>query len=696
MFEALPDEILHNIGRFVIENERTSNASSQLSATYFYFCMLGQLNWTFYERMHDPSFWEHDVFSIVLRDNKTEEDEHDEADNSLCAHMLELMKHCQFRNIIVVAYKHSSFVYNLIYKGIVNYPEICDNLCSLHINSYKLPPLEGLLPVLSKCAKLEEFSLKFYDVSRSRSNFDTTKLESTLLEAIVIDCGNYSKHEFVETLIRASPHLKHFGFKSSLLVSSTIKSLSSCSQLQVLDIQCYTFNVEQDTLLEFIQSTKLKQFIWNTSEIRNTPQYCVIEEITKSWCDSLERLSLLCTDVLFVSDENLLPLTPCPLLHHFEFIVDARYNYSGTTKDFFWLAEFLTSACTTTLRTLRLAKVHFLNSKVTQNFTCLRNLKSLECAATLTDDDPLIAFVEIAGESLEKLTATKRWSETEYINLERVVDYCPNLREIGPAYVKDLQILSSFPKLNTLHAIFEHQNDIKCNKLNNLRHLKILIYNTNSFNPKPVYALLDNIPNLYSLQIVWLERYHSTLRFPLDTIEIANRCPHLKVLELYERTFILPSHTNFRSLAKLSNGSELYSWRGQKLQPTIAWMISCTDLSNFKLDTFIEEVKLKEYLEARLTELEQDTDAEMMWKLFVAALEELSSDIVGKYIFGDSGQELVEQFLKFVREQETKYKAREKHVMPVGERGWDLTVPQFYDMVYELYPQLIQNAFNFL
>jgi hypothetical protein len=705
MLSQLPDEILHTIGRFIIETERTSQSSSVLSATYFYFITLGQLNWSFYEQVHDSSFWEHDVFSIVLRNNKFEDDdEEDTSEEDLLLHLLELMKHCQFSNIRIVAYKHTLFVNDLIYKGILLYPEISDSLCSLELDSYNLPPLERLLPVVTRCEQLKEISLKFYHTRTTKSyleHYDST-IETdtpiTSLEKIAVSCGKYSKLEFLLSLLRASPNMKHFKCNIKTLTDSIFQALSHCTQLEILDASCTYHKVSQDIMIEFIRATKVKEFLYKSSQYGAKMEYVILEEITRCWCDSIEKFVIWMPQSvsLFSVDNDSPTLSPCPALHHVEVSLEDRYYSDSQIPKYHWLDNLLKYSCTEALRTLTILSV-ILPRNANLRYLCLKGVKNLKIGTSLEPDQVLVVLDQIGG-SLEKFTYLRRdtYHAIDLLTVEQLVSCCPNVRVYhGNIPILNMAALADLSNLTSLHVCFT-ERPIHVNKpLESICHLTIknIFYDA-------VYSLLDHCPNLHSLSLGNIVRseYGKQDSLLITPQEIALRCPNLKVLDVCMYSFSLPCHTNFKSLIQFANRADyLTTWGAQKLAPIVAWMICCKDLSNFVLEQFIELNKLRDVLESLLGDLdgEDGDDKEMSWKLFVCLLNSLRSE-VETYITGDDTAELIDEFFAFILEQETKYKARGRKCMPVGERGWDLTLPQLYDNILNSYPKLSRGGFGLL
>jgi hypothetical protein len=715
--DALPDEILHNIGRFIIETERTEKSSSIVSATHFYFVAIGQLNWNFYERVHNPSFWIHDTFSIVLRNNKfNDNDEEHEKENNLLTHLLELMKHVHFSSINLVAYKHSIFVNDLIYKGIMLFPEISESLTRLSVNCYLLPPLENLLPVIEKCEKLKELKLEFSTTRKSKSSLSydneqelVYKIQPTTLESITMICPPYDHPEFVAELVRASPLLKTCTLNMKRILWTVPYHLKNCKHLESVHLTCNHFAISEEDLIEFIRDTKLKHvtFAYAESEAFTVP---VLQEITTSWADTLESLKIHSQQYPFRDQDLSYKLTVCNKLHTLDIAKtvadDYWYQYQFDTIQTIearhaWVEKFIKEACTNdALRNLRLFSILPKDETPLHFGTSVQNLKSLSVIGLLSED----CFLNIVKqtERLEELHYTfgrlhgfLSEDDTGRLQLDKMVGLCPNVKIVNcTAAAGPLSALASLHEMTHLELALQRRSipDLKKDSLPNVRTLTIKMFDDGEVMTQALYDTISACPNIQHLSILLgNDRIYYGPEFQDILLKALELAPAVKTIQVQSEMFRIPCDVKHKSIVALTNSRKIVHFFKKDLAIVLSWMMICVDINKYNLEQFIEKEKFTDVLQSFIEDLElvdEEDDAEAIWKLFMHIVETYGQDAFENKITGEKTQEMYDQFIEFAKSKENVYKKRDQTVVQEGERGWELTLPQLYDLIANIYPTI--------
>jgi hypothetical protein len=736
------------VGRYIIELERDKNSSSVSSAVHFYFYTIGQLNYQLYERVHDTSFWYRDTFSIVLRNNKFDDDDDDDTSASnLSEHLLELMKHCRFNHIDISAYKHNSFVRDLIYTGLTSNPDIAQELRSLSINCYCLPQTNQLYHVLLRCPALKKLKVVYCCHSSQKAiSEETSYVTETSLEDIEYDFTSQSNPElksfaFIEKLIQASPHLKRFKVIASCRDETITALAEHCPLLEEIIIHTYEYLFSETVLLQLCYSCpSIRHFEIHSHISTRRISFFSLREITRCWHETLETFiyeRAYDTDIppLFYQDddrpETILDnhtLTRCEKLRKVSVSIPDRwmlyryYNHFNDnnviTSALRWIEKLLGESCTSeSLRELTLKGFIYAPNSHPNSFT--QNLSKLKVLTYYARQVPHDLTTNIAQRQAEHimsvLTSCGPSLDTlEILDLDDhelvdqiadlIADVCHNLKHLTVELnSKRLEALFTLKTLVSLTATVSKPQKLQVDDdhvLPNLRHLKISPDSNEGL--KKVLQCCSNIHSLTITKQIQTLSHGIVSVSAQPTIIVGESCHHLKSLTLSIAEMDIPIHENFSSLCTFENVYNSYTienehrYYEEAIETVLAIMICCTELTSFKLEHFMKQVKVKELISYILrNEMEdyyEEPDDEVVWKLFMRILQTRGQRAVKERIIGDKNEQYL-QMLEYAGQCKDEYQERATGV--ASERGWRLTLTQLYEMIRINYPMVKEAAIPF-
>jgi hypothetical protein len=472
----------------------------------------------------------------------------------------------------------------------------------------------------------------------------------------------------------------------------------------------HPLNIYHEPLINFIRATKLKHIkldLVKQDEHLLTGQ--VLQEMTQSWADTLETLSVHAFNHPFQTDPKEYTLTRCKNLKYVELCKNkfTRYwyhEYNTNIPQVAWVEKILREVCTTSLRTLKLFDVFAVQGarkESFENMASLQKLKSLDICGVGGDQFKVI-IEQI--DSLDELKLVSPSSdETEALSIDSIAQICPNLKSLIYGAPRHISSIDTFKRLNTLELIINPSYTINVRqKTYDLKEVKTLrlkvdaYYSIEISKKQMVYNLVSSCPNLEHLSIGQVTyrtngpSYHELLATALPMASA------LKTLRLQVDEFRVPCDVKFKSMVAFSNSVPITKSLRKDFINILAWIIVCDDINEFKLEEFISKEMVTEILQELIDELElcdEEDDIIAVWSLFMHVVEKLGKVAYDQSVLGDKSCRDFGQFVKFAVSIEQKLKTGGQTFE--GKRGWELSLLQLYTLIQTIYPDIKGSTSSF-